>query len=197
MNSTNKLAIIVLAAGASTRMGSPKQLIQWHEQTLLQHCLHQAERSIAGQVYLVLGAYYDTIIQQIKTEATILFNKDWQAGIAGSIGLAVNEAQKNNMEAVLIMLADQPYVSASYLNKMIHSSLQSANPISATIYGELVGVPALYKKHIFSELLQLSGNNGAQAILLNNLQRVEKIEAHFPLIDLDTPEDYEKAKDNL
>lgn len=194
---TNKTGIIILAAGASTRMGAPKQLVNWQGKTLLNHCLNQAENSSVDEIFVILGANYQQIYPTIVcSKAQIFVNNNWPQGMASSIRLGVGEAQKSNLDAVIVMLADQPFVHTNFLNQMIDKYNTNHSIIIATLYNTSVGVPALYDRSVFFELLKLKGDKGAKPFLMQNKSMVETINADFELKDIDFQEDINIYKSN-
>lgn len=181
----SKIAIILLAAGSSSRMGSPKQLISWKGKTLLQNRIETAENSKADKVFIVMGAKRELISVITENKSEILVNENWEQGISSSIQCGVEAAQKGDYNAVLIMLADQPNVNSDYLNKLIKTYYNSEAKIIATKYNS-GGVPAIFDKKYFEDLINLQGDKGAQSLINNNLQDCELLKADFELWDLDS-----------
>jgi molybdenum cofactor cytidylyltransferase len=119
---TNKTGVIILAAGASSRLGSPKQLLSFSGATLLQHSIEVAQSSDAANVLVVLGANADLIKTEINhTTAKVIVNPDWKEGMASSIrfGLQTLVEMYPQTEAVIFMVADQPFVTAALLNNLM------------------------------------------------------------------------------
>lgn len=194
-NITNSCAIIVLAAGGSTRLGKPKQLLQYKGSSLLQHTMKTAINSAAGPVVVVTGSDADLITAQVNgMSADIVDNTAWQNGMASSIVCGLNYLLSKfpEMEEVIFMMSDQPFVNESLLHDLQHTRQQTQKPIVASGYNDTVGVPALFTKIVFSKLLQLTGDAGARKIL--QLYATDVATVPFPLgnIDIDTAEDYEK-----
>ncbi|WP_083191598.1 nucleotidyltransferase family protein [Formosa haliotis] len=118
------LKVIILAAGSSSRMGRPKQLLPWGNTTLLEHSLHTVLELESLETLVVLGANFNLIKEHIiNYPVTILDNKTWQEGLGNSIAFAVNYICKSSekVDAVLIVLADQPFIRPSYLKDMMAS----------------------------------------------------------------------------
>lgn len=186
------IAIIILAAGASTRMGEPKQLLPWGETTLLGHAIQKALKSSTKKVFVVLGAYFEQIEASIKKQpVTILQNKEWRAGMGSSIALGTKQVQEDGFDGALIMLADQPQVDSIFLNELIAKSQRKQQPIVATAHKNTVGVPAIFDKDYFNELSKLIGKKGASSIINHNLSKTTIVHAAKPIIDIDTKEEYE------
>lgn len=191
MTSESKyIAILILAAGGSSRMGQPKQLLPFGEGTLLTHAIHVATGIPNANVYVVLGSESATIRQKIKQEkAQIIVNSDWKKGIGTSISEGVNQLASNH-SGVLILLADQPMVDASHLKKLIQAFSEQPDRIIATAYPNNNGVPALFGKKYFQDLKELKGDQGAQKLLRQYDPIVIEPDEYFD--DIDTPEAYQK-----
>jgi molybdenum cofactor cytidylyltransferase len=187
--------IIVLAAGASTRLGEPKQQLVYKGKTLLQHALDTAVESMAEVVVLVLGANAELIKNGITNkEVAIVYNNNWQEGMASSIHAGITELQKlrPNVDDVILMLCDQPYVSSSLLDYLIFQKQSTSTPIVACSYNNTIGPPALFDNTYFPELLALKGQEGAKKLLMKYHQHVFAIPFDEGAIDIDTLDDYKK-----
>jgi molybdenum cofactor cytidylyltransferase len=193
--SGKNIGVILLGAGASSRLGTPKQLMLYDGQTLLQHSLQVAGSSIAHPVVVVLGAHADTIKRDIDSgDAHIVVNATWQEGMASSIRYGINALVRINpfAEGAVLMVCDQPFVTASLLNDLITARQLSGNPIITCSYAGTFGPPTLFHKSIFPELLQLKGDVGARSILRQHANEVEVISFPEGSLDIDTKEDYQK-----
>ena len=187
-----KTAILILAAGKSSRMGSPKQLLPYQNTTLLGCAIEHAKNSKASAVFCVLGANAIRIKKSIeKNNVKIIINKEFQHGLSTSIIAGINHLKDKNFDSVLIMLADQPNVNANYLNKLLTASEEDKNVIIASCYPNKVGVPAVFSKLYFNQLLQLKGDKGAKDLLNNQSSKIIKLNANN-LLDIDTIQDYQK-----
>jgi len=191
---TPKIAILILAAGASSRMGSPKQLLKWGNSTLLNHSIKQAVNSKANHVFVVLGAHYNAINKTIHNQnITLLPYNDWKLGMGNSIAFGIKNIISLNFDSVLIMLVDQPLVNTEYVNKLIKASISTNKPITATSYPTGVGVPAIFNKQYFNKLADITGEKGAKNLIEQELEKVNLITPKTPLEDIDTPEAYKLA----
>lgn len=191
--STN-VAIVVLAAGSSTRMGKSKQLLALSDTTLLGRVLAQALGSKAVKTFCVLGANADEIEKSIKHfDVEVVFNPHFQNGLSTSIIAGLAEVQNGSFDSVLFVLGDQPEVSTWYLDQLIASA--SDGKIIASSYDGRAGVPALIPKRHFLELGKIEGDLGARDFL-NTTSSVQKIDGGC-LLDLDTISDYENYRRNL
>lgn len=186
--------IIILAAGASSRMGSPKQLLTFNGSTLLQNAITAAMGVRAGATLVVLGANAEEVLPVANvSNIHVVVNNDWREGMASSIrcGLQNLVMILPEAEAVLIMLCDQPYVSAALLGELVVTAKKTEKGIVACAYGEVVGVPALFKRSMFDELMMLKGDIGARRVIQNNADNVEIVPFAGGVVDLDTPADYD------
>lgn len=183
-------AVMILAAGASRRLGRPKQQLIFENQTLLNRIIHTAISLQSGPVLVVHGD--DTFLPRDIAIEPVL-NRQWQEGMATSIHAGINalEAKYPMLETVIITVCDQPFITIELLREMIALQQQTSLPIIASVYGETIGTPVLFHKSVFKELLTLSGDKGARQLLKKDSDRVGLV--NFPLgkIDIDTEEDYE------
>ncbi|MDB5015992.1 MAG: nboR [Mucilaginibacter sp.] len=185
--------IIILAAGASVRLGKPKQNLIYKGQTLLQRAVETANASVCQPVIVVLGANKNVIEPTIKDlNINIVYSETWQEGMASSIRSGIIEMQKIEPKAtsVILMLCDQPLVDTPILNLLILS--KSKEGIAACAYNETLGPPALFDVVYFPELLSLKGQDGAKKNLLKYADTVHAIPFPQGIIDIDTVEDFEK-----
>lgn len=195
MLETNKsIGIVVLAAGASTRMKQPKQLLKFDGKTLLRRAAETAVKSIFAPVIVVLGANYEKTRAEIEDlPVAIVFNKDWQSGLSSSIkgGIETLVQFAPDVSAAVITLADQPFVAAYHLDQFGEKFYRSKSPIIAAEYAETIGVPALFAREILDDFKALAGDQGAKPIIekyRDSLLTVKLPEAAF---DIDTPEEFD------
>ncbi len=156
--------IVILAAGASTRLGRPKQLLPWQGKTLLQHAV-QTAMTIATQPVVVTGCNADQLVAALNhTQVHVVFNPDWEQGIASSIrcGLQALLDRTPSPDQVIFMVCDQPFVSAGLLLNLINERQKSQRSIVASSYAGTLGIPALFDKSMFPQLLDLQGDAGAK-----------------------------------
>ncbi len=203
MSQSSNITIAILAAGASTRMGSPKQLLKWGNKSLITHTISIAQNSKAKEVIVVLGANSETITSEIKgTSASILINKEWHKGIGKSIACAADHILNSNekCKGILVILADQPFVTTDYLNEIIEVyTTEKANIIATAYHSNKLGVPALFDRVYFEELSQLSGDDGAKSLIKKDKHVVTVLSSNFTNVDIDTKADfkqYSKGKFN-
>lgn len=190
--------IILLAAGSSTRMGSPKQLLLYQGKTLLDRTIDTAlEVFDKEQIVLVLGANHNEIASTISNQnIPISINEDWQSGMASSIksGLKTLIEHFPDLERCFISVCDQPHLTSNVFLEMLQLNETSEKEIVASEYADTLGVPALFSKKYFDKLMNLTGEQGAKKIIRQNMDDVETFEFEQGIIDIDTQIDYENLK---
>lgn len=198
MNS-NLFGVVLLAAGASVRLGEAKQLLEFQNRTLLRRSAETALQ-VSAAVVVTLGARGETLRKEIEDlPVKIAENKDWEKGMGGSlkVGLGKLLETSENLEGVIVMVCDQPFVSGGILEKMIAKYTETNAPIVACEYENALGVPALFAAKLFPELLALESENGAKHLIRK--YRAETVSVPFPkgAFDIDTLADYEKLLKNF
>jgi molybdenum cofactor cytidylyltransferase len=189
--------IVVLAAGASTRLGTPKQLLPYHGKSLLQHVINMAVNSRGDPVIVVLGANADLISTEMdKIKVHVIENPAWEEGMASSLRTGLNALVKISpvVDAVIFMVCDQPFISAVVLDDLITTHKKTGKPIVTCNYGEAIGPPALFHKSLFAELMQLKGDTGARKIIQTHNDETTTVLFVKGNIDIDTKGDYEASK---
>ena len=181
--------VVVLAAGASTRFGSPKQLVRLHGRPLLHLAVSRAVE-VAGQaVTVVLGANAADLAPLLRhTPAAVIVNRDWAEGMGSSVRAGVSRVPAT-ADAVLLMLADQPAVTAEDLRRLVGTWRRQPQCIVAAHYDGITGVPAVFPREDFQALAALRGDAGARALLKRGGERLVRVPLQAAAIDIDTPED--------
>lgn len=181
-------AAIILAAGASTRLGQPKQLIEFCGETLIDRAVRMARQAGCSPVLVVLGAALPHVITHSRLDGAIkVINRDWQQGMATSIvrGIEILQSIAQNTRGVILMTCDQPAVNPEHL----HTLIACEEPTAST-YANRRGVPAFFPRSSFLDLLKLSGDHGARDLLkqacIVDLPRGD--------LDIDTPADLFRAQ---
>ena len=190
----NNTGVIILAAGESSRLGFPKQLLIYSGATLLQHSIEVAQVSNAGPVFVVLGANADAIKHGLKTTtANVIVNADWKEGMASTIRYGLQTLGETNpqVDAVIFMVADQPFVTADLLNNLMDVNRKEQRSIVASKYGTIFGTPVLFAKRFFPELMELAGDVGAKSLVRKYMSETAFVSFPKGEIDIDTKEDYE------
>jgi molybdenum cofactor cytidylyltransferase len=187
------LAAIVLAAGASRRLGQPKQLLMRGGETLLARAIRLAGEAGAACVFTVLGANFEVICASVTLDQTILvINDKWQQGISTSIhaGLKALDVVDPSAAGALILSCDQPRLTSDHLRTLIETFAAQPEPsIAASAYAGVLGIPAVFPRMSFTHLRALRGDEGARSLLVK--PPCSLIAAPFPggEIDIDTPTD--------
>ena len=189
-------AVLLLAAGASARMGQPKMFLTWQGETLLQHAV-SAAATVSTPVFVVTGQHTSTIATALHNSAVQLIpNDQWQEGMGTSVAAGVTGIiQAGHMpDAIIIVVCDQPFITAELLQQMMAAKESSGKGIVGCSYDNTIGTPVLFDKKYFPALQQLNGQQGAKRLLQQFPDDVATVP--FPLgnIDIDTPEDYERLK---
>ncbi|MEP2936158.1 MAG: nucleotidyltransferase family protein [Gilvibacter sp.] len=198
MPSKPNIAILIVAAGASTRFGRPKQLLPWRNSTLIGHAINSAIALQKAHIYVVLGANYRLIKPEIAASGVhILNNENWQEGLGSSIAVGAKYLLENatDLNGVFVMLGDQPLISVAYLEAMHTEFGKGAHKIIATSYGDKkYGVPTIFDVSFFAELTKLCDDKGAKGLINQNLDTVTAVDLKPILTDIDTQEDYENLR---
>jgi molybdenum cofactor cytidylyltransferase len=179
----------ILAAGPGTRFEGIKPLVRLHGEPVL-HELAANVAFVAGQsVTVVLGAHAREIAPALRQSAiSIALNRGWEEGIASSIRTAVHSAPPGS-SALLLMLADQVAVTADDLRRLHASWRRHPILIAAALYEGAPGLPAIFPRWAFTDLLSLRGERDPRAVLRRNIDRVVRVPMSNAGLDLDTPED--------
>lgn len=186
-------AIILLAAGNSSRMGEPKQLLEIGGKSLVYRAAETALQTGWHPVIMVTGAYPGEIEKALAgLELDLVNNPDWLSGMAGSIKTGLNRALQTdpNLEAAVLMVCDQPHVTPTLLQQLFLTRRVSGAPVVASAYGETLGTPALFDRAVFPQLLALEGEAGAKKLIRALGSRVAQVDFPQGEIDIDTPADY-------
>jgi molybdenum cofactor cytidylyltransferase len=195
------IALVILAAGKSSRMGAVKQNLPWKDSTLLVNAIETGLKSNADAVFVVLGANSEIIHPFIKhLDIGIIENRHWMQGLGSSISSAVSYIvnTKNQYDSVLFCLADMPFVKSTHLNCMMALFQLNESAIIATTFKDKPVVPVLFNTKYFKELMNLSGDTGAKEVLKKHSNKIKRIEVSSTktLIDLDTKSDYNLYKNS-
>jgi molybdenum cofactor cytidylyltransferase len=179
----------ILAAGPGTRFGGIKQLVRLRGEPVL-HQIAANAAFVAGQsVSVVLGAHAQEIGSALRQRSVnIVINRGWEEGIASSIRVAVQTAPPAS-SALLLLLADQVAVTADDLRRLHASWRRHPVLIAAALYGGAPGLPAIFPRWAFDNLLSLRGDRDPRAVLRKSIDHVVRVPMANAGIDLDTPED--------
>jgi molybdenum cofactor cytidylyltransferase len=194
----NNTAIIILAAGSSSRLAGAKQLLHFNNKTLLQHVIDEAVDSGAEPVIVITGANADEIEKEIKqTNVQVIRNENWKEGMASSIVAGVKKAisLNNDIEKIIIAVSDQPFISSALFKQLYQTQIENVQHIVACSYADTIGTPTLFTQKYFDALMSLKGEEGAKNILKANNNDVATLDFPQGAIDIDTQKDYDDLLD--
>ena len=187
-----KIAIVILAAGKSSRMNAIKQLVKINNKTLLEITLEKVKRVFSENIFCVLGANYENIRHKINTEnIEFIKNNHFENGLSSSIVSSLHYFKNNKLyfDGIFILLSDQPAIETSYLEAMHHLFQEKNHLIIASNYGNKLGVPAIIPEKHFLSLLLIKGDKGAQEFINHRNNEVIYTKQTTNLFDIDTKED--------
>jgi molybdenum cofactor cytidylyltransferase len=188
---------VILAAGKSSRLGQPKQLLQFRGQTLVRGIVDAAREAGCSPIVVVIGSDKDKVARELKrTNAVIVENKNWNDGMGTSIRSGVQQLiyVAPNVEAIVLLACDQPLVDSHTIEHLIALGEKTKKAIVASSYAGTLGVPALFDRSCVEELLALDDGSGAKPIILSNHERVAEFPFSEGQIDIDTAADYDKLR---
>lgn len=187
-----RFGVVILAAGASTRMGTPKQLLECEGEPLVIRAVKAALASPAWPVVVVLGAHAEKI-RPVLARFPVLITESpaWAEGMAASIRAGVTTLQQfsRGLDGALIALCDQPAFSAGVIDRLAAAQRVTGRSIAAARYAGRHGAPALFRRDHFPALTALTGEEGARALLNDSPDRVASVDLPELAWDLDTPAD--------
>jgi molybdenum cofactor cytidylyltransferase len=188
-----RYGVVILAAGASTRMGGPKQLLELDGKPLLVRSAEAALASSAWPIVVVLGAHA-AAIRPILARLPVLVteNPAWAEGMASSIreGITMLQQFSRGLDAAIIALCDQPAFSTEVIAQLVATQRATGRSIAAARYTGRHGAPALFLREHFPTLTHLTGEEGARALLNGDPERVASVDLPALALDLDTPGDF-------
>jgi molybdenum cofactor cytidylyltransferase len=187
----NKIAAILLAAGESRRLGRPKQLLIYKNGYLINYILEQIKKGGIIDINVVLGSCFDEIKNQIVfKDINIYKNYDWEEGVSSSIKCGLNNL-KQNIQAVIFFIVDQPYLEPKIILEVIEKFKTSNAKIIATQVAGVLTHPILFKRELFPKLLELKGDLGGKVLFKNDLVETVDWGDKRLLLDIDSNKDYE------
>ena len=191
------IGAVILAAGKSSRLGQPKQLLQFHGKTLVRRIVDAAREAGCSPIVVVIGSDKEKVARELEqTNAVIVENVNWNNGMGTSIRGGVQHLIDiaPNVEAIVLLVCDQPLVDSHTIEQLIALGEKTKKAIVASSYAGTLGVPALFDRSCTEELLRLDDGSGAKPIIFSNHDRV----AEFPFpegkIDIDMAADYESLR---
>ena len=184
------MAAVVLAAGASSRLGRAKQLLTFGGKCLVRHVVDTAAAAACSPIVVVVGARAGSVLEALAgSEAQAVENPEWREGIAGSLRRGI-QALPEQVNAAIVLLCDQPAVSPALLRALVATQRNTGKAIVACRWNDTTGPPALFLREQFPALLALSGDEGARSILRNAGDGAAFVEFPDGAFDVDTPEDW-------
>jgi len=162
----NKTGIVILAAGSSSRLGKPKQLLSYENKSFIQNIASEAIKADLYPIVIVTGANAEQVSLALnKKDEEIVYNEHWQQGMASSIvaGISKMLLLDDNVKAALIAVCDQPFVTAELLQALINKKAETGKGIVACTYADTAGTPVLFDRKYFIDLQQLKGEEGAKS----------------------------------
>jgi molybdenum cofactor cytidylyltransferase len=191
------IAAVVLAAGRATRMGhaAPKVLLPVGERTMLSRVIAAAKASRCGAIVVVAGSHADAVRREAESlGAGVVLNARYRDGMATSLAVGV-AALPPEAEAAVVLLGDQPCVSAAAIDRLIAAYRTTGKLMVLSRYGTATGAPALIARPLFPEVQALTGDVGARGLALRHPERVAEIAlALEEASDVDTPDDLARVR---
>lgn len=191
-NSLPKIGGILLAAGGSSRLGRPKQLVKFEGKTLIRRAAATLISADCDPVVVVLGAETDLCAAELTgLGINVVVNSEWETGMSSSIRAGLGELLKiePGVDAVVITLCDQPFISSVQIDALIDRFREASDLIVAAKYRDTVGVPALFSSETFGDLVNLKGDKGARQIIRRRHKDVASVSIEEASFDVDTDDD--------
>jgi molybdenum cofactor cytidylyltransferase len=191
------IAALILAAGGSSRLGQPKQLVRYRGRSLVRNTAQAALDAACRPVLVVVGAGANEIEPELNDlDVRVVFNRGWQEGMASSIRCGVQAllSREPSVEAVLLLVCDQPFLSSELLREVCAAYDGAPGRRVACEYAGTVGVPALFERSLFDDLLTLHGDRGAKSLL--QAARADLIRVSWPdgVVAIDRPDDLKQLE---
>lgn len=192
-NNSANVGAVILAAGSSSRMGSPKQVLQFEGNSLLSRAALAALGAACNPVVVVTGAHAELCRRELdQLDVREAFNPDWETGMASSIRAGIDGlvSVKPEVAAVVLLLCDQPHVTTEIVSSLVAAHQATGRPVIASTYGGSFGVPALFSRTLFPELARLEGTSGAKEIIGRHASVTHFLPFPAGEVDVDTPHDF-------
>jgi molybdenum cofactor cytidylyltransferase len=188
---------IILAAGGSARFGQSKQLLSFQGESLVRRAVRAALGGGCAGLTVVAGEFRDSIEMELReTDAVVVENAGWRRGLGTSIrcGLRHLLTSRPELEAVVVLACDQPFVDGDVVTSLIAQWESAGKPIVASSYAGTLGIPALFDRACFEALLALPDESGAKSLIESRSVDVARVEFEKGAIDIDTPADFAQIK---
>jgi len=188
-----KVTGLILAAGKSERMGSPKSLLRIYGRTFLEHIVIQARRSDLSNLITVLGHNAEDVLRSLpELQSEVIINPDYDQGQLSSLVKGLQVVDKSSVEGVMLFLVDHPFVTCELIDSLLQQFSLQPLPIVIPTYRGKRGHPMIFGRQLFSELMAAPLNQGAAVVVRKHQEEILHLEAEDEgiLIDVDTPEAY-------
>jgi molybdenum cofactor cytidylyltransferase len=190
------IGVVLLAAGGSGRMGTPKQLLPFGGKPLVRHCAEVALAAFQPVIAVVGASAAEVEAALAGLPVQVVHNVLWERGVGTSIQTGVRRAEELGLEGVVLLPADQPLVTAEHLRALEENQATSGKSIVASRYAGTVGVPVLFSRQYFPHLLRLEPGKGCKGIIMSNEQHALLVDCQAAEFDIDTPDDYASLPSN-
>jgi molybdenum cofactor cytidylyltransferase len=198
--SKDHIGAVILAAGESSRFGGPKQLVEFRGKSLIRRITDSAMEAGCSPIVVVIGSDGEKVFRELEgTNVTNIENEIWQQGMGSSIRAGIRHLVDNarDIDAAILLVCDQPAVDAQAIVRLIRLRETTKKDIIASSYANTLGVPALFARSLFFELLSLGDRAGAKSIILRNRERVAQVPFPEGKIDIDSWSDYEILRSSV
>lgn len=186
-----RLGAIILAAGGSSRLGRPKQLLQFEDQTLLERAVTAARRANCDEIVVVLGRDEKQCRHLLPVDARVIINQDWEKGMGGSLKLGAT-ALSNDTDRAYILLCDQPFVSEQTLRRLLKVAIERSLDAVVCEYADTSGPPVIVNRALVDRLKTWPDERGAKSLWSDPTLRVERLPCSEAAVDIDTAADVER-----
>jgi molybdenum cofactor cytidylyltransferase len=188
-----RVGVIILAAGEASRMGAPKQLLDYQGRPLICHAADVALASLCRPVVVVVGAQADALRKELEGwPVEIAENPRWREGMGTSIRRGVEALGGHGVDGVILALADQPLITPAMLDRLSELHAKTGKPIVASEYSGTLGVPVLFDQTMFPDLLALAPDKGCKGVIMAHRDLTHCVPCPEAETDVDTPADYER-----
>ncbi|NQV06654.1 nucleotidyltransferase family protein [bacterium] len=188
----SRTAALILAAGGSSRLGYPKQLVNWHGRPLIEGVVSAVSSWPVATVVVVLGASSEEILEAAEFgDSVVLLNPDWEEGVASSLRIGLDHITRiPGIDSVIVALGDQPGVPPEVPGALIEAMERTGRQAVVPKYRYQRGNPVLLGRALWPRLLSMEGDIGARRILQSHPEWVEEVRIdHLEPRDVDTPSD--------
>ena len=192
------IGAIILAAGGSSRLGQSKQLLTFRGKSLIRRAIDAAEIAGCDPIVVVVGADEEAVRTEVMQKPVhMVENANWQNGLGTSVraGVRALTERESVLDSIVLLACDQPFVDGDTIRQLIELGQGSHKHIVASAYSDTLGIPALFDRSCFEELLRLEDQSGAKTIIMSDPLRVAKLSFPKGSVDIDTMADYEALRE--